>query len=515
MNHMKLRNGAVVAIGGALLLAAPLAWGQVPAEPSAPQTTRSQTRDLPVGVGKSLVVESPVNIMRVAVGDKTKAEARAVSQREVLINGLKAGDTSLIIWQEGGSRLLFDLRVLASNPKLDAARRELRRELPGQDINVTFDDGSVFIRGTARDLASADRAIAIAKTLGKPVNLLRVRVPKGEQQILLRVKFAQVDRAATSEFGVNIFSLGSAGNIGVIGTGQFSQPTVSMQDDKVQLELPSMLNVFLMRPDLGNLGATIKALQGKSLLEILAEPNLLAVNGKEASFLAGGEFPFPIVQPGASGTAVITVSWREFGIRLNFTPNITPRGTIRLKVKPEVSSLDVANGLTISGFRIPAIATRRVQTEVELQDGQSFMIAGLLDNRAVDQFSKMPGLGDIPLLGKIFQSHGVTKNNTELLVLVTPEIVQPIPAGQPVPGLQFPVPFLEGTASTAPRHPGVSVTGDAQKKEEETLPYEQLQALKDTAQPTAPTLQLMPVMMAPQAAPASEGSGGGAGSEQK
>jgi len=512
VNHIRLRNGAVVAIGGALLLATPVAWGQskVPAPTSAPQTTRSQTRDLPVGVGKSLVVESPVPIQRVAVGDHTKAEARAVSQREVLINGIAPGETSLIIWQEGGSRLLFDLRVLATNVKLDGARRELRRELPDQDINLMYDDGSVFVRGTAKDVASADRAVEIAKTLGKPVNLLRVRIPRGEQQILLKVKFAQVDRALSHDMGANIFSLGSAGMIGTLSTGQYSPPSITM-DNGVKAVLPDMLNIFLMRMDIGGLAGTIKLLQSKNLLEILAEPNLMAVNGKEASFLAGGEFPFPVVAPGAGGTTMVTITWREFGIKLNFTPTITPRGTIRLKVKPEVSSLDQANGVTFSGFRIPAISTRRVSTEVELQDGQSFVVAGLLDNRTTEQLSKMPGLGDIPLLGKLFQSRSISKSNTELMILVTPEIVRPIPVGQPLPGVQMPVPFMKGVASVAPRQPAVSVTGEVvpSAAEEETLPYEQLQALKEpAAQPTAPTLQLM---IAPPA-PAPEG---GAATPQK
>ena len=505
MNHIRLRNGAVVAIGGALLLATPVAWGQskVPAPTSAPQATRSQTRDLPVGVGKSLVVESPVPIQRVAVGDRTKAEARAVSQREVLINGIAPGETSLIIWQEGGSRLLFDLRVLATNAKLDGARRELRRELPDQDINLMYDDGSVFVRGTAKDVASADRAIEIAKTMGKPVNLLRVKIPRGEQQILLKVKFAQVDRALSHDMGANIFSLGSAGMIGSLSTGQYAPPSLTADPTGAKAVLPEMLNIFLMRMDIGGLAATIKLLQSKNLLEILAEPNLMAVNGKEASFLAGGEFPFPVVSPGAGGTTMVTITWREFGIKLNFTPTITPRGTIRLKVKPEVSSLDQANGVTFSGFRIPAISTRRVNTEVELQDGQSFVVAGLLDNRVTEQLSKMPGLGDIPLLGKLFQSRSIAKSNTELMILVTPEIVRPIPVGQPLPGMQMPVPFMKGVATVAPRHPAVSVTGEvAPSATEETLPYEQLQALREpTAQPTAPTLQLM---IAPPA-PAPEG----------
>ena len=195
--------------------------------------------------------------------------------------------------------------------------------------------------------------------------------------------------------------------------------------------LSNLLNIFIYRPDI-NLGAAIKALEAQGVVQMLAEPNLLTANGKEANFLAGGQYPYPVVQ-GVSGsaTAAVTIQFQEFGVRLKFIPTITPRGTIHLQVAPEVSSLDYANGVTISGFTVPALEVRKVKTDVELSEGQSFVIGGLLDNRVTQNLSKIPFLGDIPVLGKFFQSIDKTRTNTELIVIVTPEIVAPIPVGAP------------------------------------------------------------------------------------
>ncbi|HXJ41456.1 MAG TPA: hypothetical protein VNH18_19400, partial [Bryobacteraceae bacterium] len=255
----------------------------------------------------------------------------------------------------------------------------------------------------------------------------------------------------------------------------------------------------------------------------------LAINGKPASFLAGGEFPFPTLQGGGGGLGAVTIQFREFGVRINFTPVITPRGTIRLQVTPEVSSLDFANGLTFQGFTIPALSTRRVKTEIELEDGQSFVIGGLLDNRLTETLNRIPGLANIPLLGKLFQSRSITKNNSELLVLVTPELVRPIPRGQKAPDVKMAKPFLDGSSPKAPQTPGMDVTGPVPvKPPAETVPVEQLiqseKALPSQNPQDAPQIQFVPMLtppgqapqpMAPapsQAAPAAapkSGSGGG------
>ncbi len=494
-----------------LLLAALLLEAQDPQQPPAQESPATGARELFVTVGKSLLVDSPSVIRRVSIANGTIAEALATSPREVLVNGKAPGETSLIVWQESGNRLIFDLIVQPNPSRLDAINRELRTELPGDNVAVTMEDGVPFLRGTAKDLTSADRAVLIASTLGKPINLLRVNVPPVDAQILIKVRFADVDRTRSQQLGMNLFSTGTAGTQGSISTQQFSPPQAQTggTSNSTTFSLTNALNVFLFRPDL-NLGATIEALQSRNWLQILAEPNVLTINNHTASFLAGGEFPFPTLQGGGAGLGAVTIQFREFGVRINFTPTVTPRGTIRLQVTPEVSALDFANGLTFQGFTIPGLSTRRVQTEIELESGQSFAIGGLLDNRVTEQLSRIPGLGDIPFFGKLFRSRSLQKNNSELLVIVTPEIVRPIPAGQPLPQLNFPRAFLEpNTGTTAPRTPGVETTGPVPvHPPQETIPMEDL--LKSTQPPGAsqqqgqPSIQFVPMIVPPvqEAAPA-------------
>ncbi|MGA8307230.1 MAG: hypothetical protein WB723_16265, partial [Candidatus Acidiferrales bacterium] len=271
-------------------------------------------------------------------------------------------------------------------------------------------------------------------------------------------KFAEVDKTALQELGINILSLPGAKNVGVISTQQFSPPQLVAPSQGVNsgIGVSNLLNIFLFRPDI-NLAATIQALQQNNVLEILAEPNLLTASGKDASFLAGGEFPFPIVQgTTGGGFAGITIQFKEFGVRLNFTPTLLPSGLIHLHVKPEVSALDFTNALNVSGFLIPALSTRRVESEMDLRDGQSFAIAGLVDNRDTEQLSKIPFIGDVPVLGKLFTSRSINKTRDELLVMVTPRVVQPIQPQQKKPELFFPKPFLTPTPSATeqPKTPG-------------------------------------------------------------
>jgi len=258
------------------------------------------------------------------------------------------------------------------------------------------------------------------------------------------VRFAEVDRTAVSQLGFNILSLPGAKNVGTVSTQQFAPPQLANPQNGINsaLGVSDLLNIFIFRPDI-NLAATIKALQENNVLQILAEPNLLTASGKEASFLAGGEFPFPVLQSAAGGAGYgITIQFKEFGVRLNFTPTLTSNGLIHLKVQPEVSSLDFTNALTLQGFVIPALSTRRVHSEMDLGDGQSFAIAGLVDNRVVSQLSKVPGIGSIPILGKLFESKSVTKSRGELLVVVTPRIVQPTTAATAIKNPAFPIPFM-------------------------------------------------------------------------
>jgi pilus assembly protein CpaC len=467
------------------------------AEANSPQQgAPSGPLKLTVTVGKALIIDSPLNIMRVHVANGELAEAVAVNPKEVLINGRLPGETSLIVWQQNGSRLVYDLTIRINTLKLEAARAQIARDFPADDINVTFENDTAFVRGRVKDVTSAERVMAIATTLGKAVNLLRVDVPPVEPQILLKVRFANVDRSTSTDLGLNLFN-GSFNQQTSLGTGQSLVP-----DDKGKFSPSSAVNILLLRKDI-NLAVELQALQAKRALELLAEPNLLAISGEQASFLAGGEFPFPIVQTGGgSGGNAISLMWREYGVRLNFLPNVTPRGSIRLKVAPEVSSLDYTNAVSVAGVTVPGISSRRVQTEVELESGQTFIIAGLLDNQARDNFSKVPGIGDIPVLGKLFQTKSVSRSNSELLVIITPELVRPIPQGQATPELKMPLPFLESNSNMPLTNPGMDKTGPVPmtKPPVDTVPFEQLvQPKRQDVMP--PTVNPMPAMPPTQAAP--------------
>src|SRR5207253_2179342 len=362
--------------------------------------------------------------------------------------GRSPGEVSLLIWDELERSRSFDLRV---DVDVSAAAEQEKRVFPDEQITVTPSRSAIVLSGHVSTEDVAKKAGMIADAFSKNVVNVLSFGPLGAQEVLLEVKFAEVSRAAVLQLGVNLFSTGAANTPGAISTEQFgpfagsrigavtgdvslgTSPVgnhVTLSENNNQLfhqpasfGMNDLLNVFLFRTDL-NLGAVVKALQQKNVLQILAEPNLIAVNGKEASFLAGGEFPFPVVQPGA-GVNAVTIQFKEFGVRLKFTPVIMPSGTIHLKVVPEVSTLDFANGLTISGFNVPALSTRRADTEFELQDGQSFVIAGLMDNRVTNIYNKIPGLGDIPILGNFFKSRSTQKSNAELMVLCTVRRVSP------------------------------------------------------------------------------------------
>ncbi len=498
-----------------ILLAAAFVWllsgrpvGAAEIAPPAQQENVTGPAKLTVTVGKSLIIDSPLNIQRISVANGDLVEAVAVNPKEVLLNGKGPGETSLIVWQQNGNRLVYDLTVRMSPLKLEAVREQIAREFPDSDINVTFDNDTAFVRGSVKDVIAADRVVAIVATLGKTVNLLRVEVPPVETQILLKVRFANVDRTVSSDLGVDLAST-ALNQSTAITTGQHPGLTV---DQTGTFSLSNALNIFLFRKDL-DLGAAIQALESKGLLETLAEPNVMAIDGKSASFLSGGEFPYPMVQGGASVGAV-SIAFREYGIKINFLPVITPRGTIRLQVAPEVSGLDYANALSFEGYTIPALTTRKVQTEVELESGQSFVIAGLLDKEMTETLDKIPGLANIPLLGKLFQSRSRSKDTTELLVIVTPEVVRPVPVGQPVPELNYPQPFLNANTPIPMQQPGIDKTGPvAEHAPGKSIPIEQLvQAQKQGQAAQAPVTEVaspqQPAVKPVQAPPPGGGSGG-------
>jgi pilus assembly protein CpaC len=401
---------------------------------------------LRVMVGKSLLINTTERLKRISVTDPGIAFAQVITPTQILVHGKSPGEVSLLIWDELERSRSFDLRV---DVDVSACADEEHRVFPDEQISVTPSRSAVVLSGHVSTEDVAKRAGELAGAYSPRVVNVLTFGPVGAQEVLLQVKFAEVDRTALTQLGVNFISTGAANTIGTVTTGQFGgfgpqTLTPGTQSAAGTTTTPAttvsnVLNLFLFRSDI-NLGATIQALETKNLLQILAEPNLIAVNGKEASFLAGGQFPFPIVQPGAGFTAV-TISFKDFGVRLQFTPVIMPNGNIHLKVAPEVSTLDFANALTISGFTVPALSTRKAETEFELQDGQSFVIAGLMDNRVTDIYNKIPGLGDIPILGNFFRSKSLTKSNSELMVLCTVHRISPN-AELPAPP-KDPKPFMD------------------------------------------------------------------------
>src|SRR5947209_10719199 len=430
--------------------AAPQTQSTAQTQTSSQQNVSSEGQALHILVGKSVVVNVQAPITRVLSSNPSVIETLATSPTEIVVEGRAAGSSSLILWDQSGRSQMLDVIV---DVDVSGLRSAIERSYPDQHIDVQADGGRLILTGKVTDPKMIEDLTKMSTVYSNQVVNSLTLGRSEERQVLLEVKFAEVDRTRFSQVGVNLFSTGAGNTLGTTTTGQFggfgtqhitdiAGPGTHNGPFTSEQTINNVLNIFLFRPDI-HFGAVIEALQQKSVLQILAEPNLMAINGQKATFLAGGEFPFPIVQPGNGFTAV-TIQFKPFGVRLEFTGNIASDGTIRLHVAPEVSTLDFTNALAIQGFTVPAISTRRAETELELKDGQSFGIAGLLDNRAQAQLSKVPGIGDIPILGQLFRSRNVNKSNTELLVLVTPHIVDPVhtqsaPPAAPKP----PVPFMD------------------------------------------------------------------------
>jgi len=372
-------------------------------------------RVISVSKGASALLVNPVPISRFSVGDPNVAEAVVLSPTEVLINGKNLGTTTLLIWDNTGQVRVNSVEVTADAPGL---QRFLKQLMPDEDIQVSASGNTVTVSGTVKDPNSVARAVDIAKASGATVIDNLVAPPA--VQVLLKVRFAEINRTALRDWSTVLSTL----NPHKLDTDGNWSGTLD----------PSAAQTitFLLNSGNANIQALIQAATQKGDLRTLAEPNLMTLPAKEASFLAGGEFPYPTVQAGG-GQNAITITFKEFGIRLRFTPNIARNGAIRLKVAPEVSSLDFANGITISGFEIPSLRTRRAETEVELREGQYLAIAGLLDNETTRNLTKIPILGDIPILGEFFKSRGVRDRRTELLVVVQPQLVQATDSAPAVP----------------------------------------------------------------------------------
>ena len=425
-----------------------------PARLATPLPPRAMT----LTVGRGELLQFSDDTSRVSVSDPTIADAIVVSTHDVVLNGKGPGNTTIMIWH-GDNVSPYNITV---EPDLTEIQKQLRATFPSEQIEVSSSKDALLLTGVVSDAEIAKQAGSIAAVHAKSVVNLIQSPPPDNRQVMLQVKFATVDRSTLSQFGINFFSVNNR-LVGSATTQQFQFPRIGQlqfsqgQNGQQQLgnetvSVSDLLNLFAFRPDL-NFGATLRLLQNQNLLEILAEPNLITVSGREASFLAGGEFPFPVITntgTGAQATPVVTIQFRPFGVRLLFTPTVEPNGLIHLKVRPEVSSLDFSNALQIQGFLIPAISSRTAETEVELREGESFAIAGLIDNRVVQVVSKLPGIGDMPIIGHLFRTRSNQKANTELLVLITPSFVKPFAPGETPPLPQFP----EGVLGDRPAESG-------------------------------------------------------------
>ena len=381
-----------------------------------PGPAKPQHDRVVVTAGRSTVVPSDFPVTRIAITNPEVADAVVVQPREILVDGKKAGTVSLVVWG-ADQRKQFDIVV---EPAITTLEQQLHTLFPGEDIAVSVSEEAIILSGQVSGTNVMLRAGEIAtasSAKSKIINMLQVPGGHESQQVMLQVRFAEVNRRALTELGLSLFTT-RANFLARSTTQQFAAPDF---DDENGLVFSDFLNLFYFNSEEG-IGGVLRALQSRGGFQSLAEPNLIAYNGQEASFLAGGEFPVPVVQ-GATGT--VTVIFKEFGIRLNFRPTIAG-DVIRLKVRPEVSSLDFANGITLEGFRIPALTTRRAETDVELRDGQSFAIAGLLNNIRQDDTAAVPLLSKLPIIGNLFKSKADRSEETELMVLITPRLVRPL-----------------------------------------------------------------------------------------
>ena len=419
-------------------------------------------------VGRSTVLDIGTPITRVSLTNADVADAMVTSTSQLLLHGKTPGTISMFVWERAGGVRRYDVSV-----GRDVARlaEQVKQLFPNENIQVSSNGRDVIFSGSVPTKEMSEKVSALGSSFVERkedvVNLLQVQT-RPNSQVLLKVRFAEVSRSALTELGISLFTspTGINNTIGRVTTQQFAAPgfdeleATKAGNDPFEFGAPvqsasgkytfsDFLNLFVLseRYDLGML---IKALQTRGMFQSLAEPNLVAESGKEASFLAGGEFPIPVAQAG--GGNAITVEFKEFGVRLNFTPTVEG-DRIRLKVAPEVSTLDFANGIQLQGFRIPALISRRTSTELELRSGQTFAIAGLLNNTMTSSMTKIPGIGDIPILGYLFRSKAAQKNRTELVVMITPVLLQDGSSGvtRELPRLKEPyLPALRDNEAIAP-----------------------------------------------------------------
>ncbi len=405
-------------------------------------STEFASQPLHVLVGRSIFISTLTRLKRVYVSNPLVVDSFTSSPKRIVVTAKTPGVSSLILWDEAGQSTTY---LVFSDLDVASLQGEIRKALPYDNITVEAQQDRVSLSGTVLSNASAEAAFKLAGLYGKVVvNSVVVRPPH-IRQVRLQVEIVEIDRSKVEQFGINLFSYGK--NQSNVTTGQFPSSqiyTPATGSTASTLTSSNPLNLLFYNFGL-NIGLALQDLQARNILQILAEPAITTLSGQKASFLAGGEFPFPVVQGGAGGLTSITIQFRPYGVRLDFTPIVNDDGTVQLNVAPEVSALDYTNAVVISGYTVPAISTRRAETQVELRDGQSFAISGLLDHRTTDIFNKMPGIGDVPILGQLFRSKNVNHSTEELMVIVTPSIVDPLnDSTSPTPP-KLPVPMLDPT----------------------------------------------------------------------
>jgi pilus assembly protein CpaC len=379
---------------------------------SAQQVPTAGVVMVPAGQSALLVETTPVE--RVSIGNPEIADAVVVSPVEVLVNGITLGTTTLIIWSRTGGRRAYTIEVTVD---ATALRRTVQTLFPQERVEMTAVGNMVILTGSVSDPRVARQIQALATGTGATV--VNNLVVAADRQVMLQVRIAEVSRTAGHEFASRLAAL--------------NPQDISGRDSDWIIETLSdgLMRLMVLDPN-ASIEAVFTAMRSTGEIRTLAEPNLIAVDGADASFLAGGEFPFPVAQAGTDA-ARVTIQWREFGVRLNFRPTIMAGGAIRLRVEPEVSALDFSTGLVIGGFAVPTLLMRRASTEIELREGQTFAIAGLLDNTASSTVTRIPILGHLPLIGALFTSRRRQEDQMELLVLVTPWLVSPYDVPPPVP----------------------------------------------------------------------------------
>ena len=398
-----------------------------------PEIPLANPYDLTVNAGKSLTMDLEFPVSRVSVTDSAIVDAVVISPEQLLLNGMNPGDTSLILWSKTGEIHNYDVMV---STEIATLQHHLTRLFPNEGIRVASSRQTVVLHGTVSNPEIGLKVEQIASDYSANVVNNMTYPPEGRRQIMLKIVFAEVNRSVLTELSSSLTRIDPNNprglNEGLTTTGdQGTTGNFINTPQGPDFSFNEAINFFAFSAS-EKIAAFITALKSRGLVQILAEPTLIAADGESASFLAGGEFPIPVAQAGAGFTSV-TIIFKKFGISLDFTPKIREDGTIMLQVEPEVSALDFANAVVLAGFTIPSLTVRRASTQIDLKDGQSFAIAGLYSAELQQTKKKVPLLGDIPLLGYLFRSKNLQKRKTELLVIATPTIVEPKEAGEEIP----------------------------------------------------------------------------------